>query len=192
MIAQLFPAMADSPAQAASSETILWKGNTSQWTHFGYYTICVLLAAACIVGAFFTGGWAAIGLIVPLVMWIVRWVITKSTQYTLTNERLLIAHGILNRREENLELYRVRDYSMEQPFALRMMGLGNIRMITSDSVTPTVSILAIPDCEKVREALRHSVEAARDRKRVRQMDMDTTDAGNVDHDHPLDDLGHHS
>jgi uncharacterized membrane protein YdbT with pleckstrin-like domain len=182
--------MADSPAQATSTETVIWKGNTSQWTHFGFYMLCIILAIGCVVGGFFTGGLALIGLVVPLVMWIARWMITKSTFYTLTNERLLIAHGILNRREENLELYRVRDYSMEQPLALRMFGLGNIRMITSDPVTPNVSILAIPDCERVREALRHSVEAARDRKRVRQMDMDTMDGGGGV-DHPIDDVGHH-
>ena len=99
--------------------------------------------------------------------------------------------GILNRREDNLELYRVRDYSMDQPLSLRLVGLGNIHMVTSDPVTPNISILAIPDCERVREALRHSVEAARDRKRVRQMDMDTMDGG-TGVDHSLDDLGHHS
>ena len=183
--------MADSPAQAVSNETVIWKGSTSQWTHFGYYLFCLLLAVGCGVGAFFAGPLVLIGLVVPLVMWVVRWMLTKSTLYTLTNERLLIAHGILNRREENLELYRVRDYSMDQPFNLRMLGLGNIHMITSDSVTPNVTIRAIPDCERVREALRHSVEAARDRKRVRQMDMDNTD-NMTGVDHPGDDLGHHS
>ena len=93
--------MADSPAQAVSNETVIWKGSTSQWTHFGYYLFCLLLAVGCGVGAFFAGPLVLIGLVVPLVMWVVRWMLTKSTLYTLTNERLLIAHGILNRREEN-------------------------------------------------------------------------------------------
>lgn len=179
--------MADTPSpRDASAETVIWQGSTSQWTHFGYYLVCILLAAGCIVGAFFTGGLAAIGLIVPLVMWAIRWWATRSTLYTLTNQRLLIAHGLLNRREENLELYRVRDYSMDQPLNLRMLGLGNIHMVTSDPITPNISIMAIPEVERVREALRTSVEAARDRKRVRQMDMDTTMDGG------MDDMGHHS
>ncbi len=182
--------MADAPAvHDPSSETVIWKGSTSQWTHFGYYMFCIVLAAGCIVGSFFTGGLALIGLVIPLVMWIIRWWATRTTRYTLTNQRLLICHGILNRREDNLELYRVRDYSMEQPLNLRMLGLGNIHMVTSDPITPNLSIRAIPEVEKVREALRHSVEAARDRKRVRQMDMDTMVDGVSDQ---MDDPGHHS
>jgi uncharacterized membrane protein YdbT with pleckstrin-like domain len=182
--------MADTPAVPdASSETVIWKGSTSQWVHFGYYLFCVLLAVGCIVGSFFTAGLALIGLLIPLIMWIIRWWATRTTRYTLTNQRLLITHGILNRREDNLELYRVRDYTMEQPLNLRMLGLGNIHMVTSDPITPNLSIRAIPEVEKVREALRHSVEAARDRKRVRQMDMDTMIDGSGDQ---MDDAGHHS
>jgi uncharacterized membrane protein YdbT with pleckstrin-like domain len=184
--------MADTPSPSApsSSETVLWKGYTSQWIHFGYYMFCVILAAACIAGAFFSQhGWVAIGLVVPLVMWAIRWWITRSTCYTLTTERLLIAHGVLNRREDNLELYRVRDYCVEQPLNLRMLGLGNLKMLTSDPMTPNVTIHAIPEVDKVREEVRRCVEAARDRKRVRQMDLDATD-GSADH---LDggDVGHH-
>ncbi len=113
-----------------SSETVIWKGNSSQWIHMGYYMFCILLAAGCVVGAIFTHGLALIGLLVPVLMWVIRWLTTKSTLYTLTSERLLIAHGIFNRREENLELYRVRDYSVEQPFSLRVIAasLASLRI----------------------------------------------------------------
>jgi uncharacterized membrane protein YdbT with pleckstrin-like domain len=189
MMPQIFCAMADLPhAPASPTETIIWKGSTSQWIHMGYYMFCLLLAAGCLAGAFFTHGLAAIGLVVPALMWAIRWWATKATFYTLTSERLLICHGILNRREDNLELYRVRDYAVEQPFSLRVLGLGNLKMLTSDPMTPNVTIHAIHEVDKVREALRSGVEAARDRKRVRQMDMDTMDGGA---DHLDGDLGHH-
>ena len=186
--------MADTPLPStpSSSETVIWKGCSSQWIHLGYYMLCLAIAAAFIAGAFFTHAWVAAGVVVPLVMWIVCWWKTSSTCYTLTSERLLIAHGILNRREENLELYRVRDYAVEQPLSLRVMGLGNLKMLTVDPMTPNVSIHAIPDVEKVREALRSGVEAARDRKRVRQLDTDVMDgSGGADHLDHDGDLGHH-
>ncbi len=30
---------------SSPAETTLWKGHTSQWTHFWYYLICLVLAA---------------------------------------------------------------------------------------------------------------------------------------------------
>jgi len=136
-----------------------------------------------VVLSFFTAGLALAALVIPGLMWLWRWWLTRTTVFTLTNERLLVTRGILTRHQDNLELYRVRDYCLKQPILLRMLGLGNLELLTSDTMTPSVEISAIRDAEAVREKLRTSVEAARDRKRVRQMDVDNVD-GNVS-----DDLG---
>ena len=161
-----------SPAPASiPSESTLWKGHTSQWVHFWYYFFCLLVAAGCIAGATVTGGLAAIGLVVPLLMWVIRWWVTRCTAYELTTQRLKITSGILNRKLEELELFRVKDYAMEQPLFLRLMGLGNLTMMTSDVSTPTLAIKAIPRVEEVREMLRTAVQTERDRKRVRELDV---------------------
>ena len=165
------------PAPAGTSstpESALWTGHSSQWTHFWYYLMCALLAIGCLVAAALTAGLAAIGLVVPLVMWGVRWWVNKTTLYELTSQRLRKSSGIFNRVVDELELFRVKDYSMEQPFFLRMVGLGNLKLVTSDATTPTVTIPAIPQVESVRELIRNAVQAERDRKRVRQMDIDET------------------
>lgn len=159
------------PGASVPSETVLWKGHTSQWVHFWYYFFCVLLIIGCVVGATLTGGLAAIGLVVPLSMWVIRWWLTKCTLYELTTQRLKVCTGIFNKHLDELELFRVKDYSMIRPFFLRMMGLGHLTMVTSDISTPTLTIKAIPNVEQVREMLRTSVQAERDRKRVRELDM---------------------
>ncbi len=159
----------------ASAEASLWKGHTSQWVHFWYYFFCLLLAAAAIGGIPFTAGMSAIGLVLPLILWLVRWWITKSTSYELTSQRLKIGTGILNRKLDELELFRVKDYAMDQPLFLRLVGLGNLTLVTSDASTPTVAIRAIANVEDVREKLRNAVQAERDRKRVREMDVDSSD-----------------
>lgn len=66
---------------------------------------------------------------------------------------------------------------MDQPFLLRLVGLGNMTLITSDATTPTLSMRAIPGIENVREKLRTAVQIERDRKRVRQMDVDNVEDG---------------
>ena len=175
----------DTPISAAAAETALWSGHTSQWVHFWYDFLCILLAVgiafAATIPAIFTGGLAYLALLIPLVMWLVRWYATKCTTYALTSQRLRITSGILSKKVDELELFRVRDYTMEQPFLLRLVGLGNLTLITSDATTPTLVMRAIPGIESVREKLRTAVQTERDRKRVRQMDVDNVEDGAVPH-----------
>ena len=165
----------DDTPNTMTQEVSLWKGHTSQWVHFWYYFFCLLIAVGIGVASALTlpahGGLAFIALLIPVVMWLVRWILTKTLAYELTSQRLKIASGIFNRKLEELELYRVKDYSMDQPLFLRMLGLGNLTMVTSDASTPKVAIMAISDVEDVREKLRTAVQNERDRKRVREMDV---------------------
>lgn len=169
----------DSPSTPATAETLLWSGHTSQWVHFWFYLLCIILAGAIAVGATVlalpTGGLTYLALIIPVLLWLVRWWVTKCTTYELTSQRLRIRSGVLNRRVDELELYRVKDYAMEQPLLLRMVGLGNLTLITSDATNPQVAMKAIPDVENVREKLRAAVQTERDRKRVRELDVDSHD-----------------
>jgi len=169
----------ESLSSAASSETILWKGHTSQWVNFWYYLICVVLAVVALVGVPFSGGLSAIGLVIPLGMWVVQWLVTQSTQYELTSQRLRVRTGILNRRLNEIELYRVQDYVMDQPLFLRLLGCGNLTIISSDVTTPELVMKAIAGVEPVREQLRAAVQHERDRKRVRQLDVDDTPPGEM-------------
>lgn len=166
--------MLNEAAAQSPEESHLWKGHTSQWVYFWTYFACALLAIAALAGIPFTGGLSAIGLVIPLVWAPICWWTNRATVYELTSQRLRITRGILNRRLDELELYRVKDYVMEQPLLLRVLGLGNITIVTSDATTPTVALRAIAGVADVREKLRNAVQAERDRKRVRELDVDDT------------------
>ncbi len=155
-----------------AGETEIWRGHTSQWVHAWYYLFCLILAAAAVAGIPFTNGLSAIGLVVPVIMWGVRWWLTRSTMYELTTQRLKIHTGVLNRRLEEIELYRVKDYVMDQPLFLRMLGRGNLTVVSSDASTRQIVVRAVPNVSGVREQLRAAVQAERDRKRVREIDID--------------------
>jgi uncharacterized membrane protein YdbT with pleckstrin-like domain len=166
--------MSDAPTPTPShpAEVTLWKGHTSQWVYFWTYSACVVLAAAALGCIPLTGGLSAIGLVIPLVWGGLRWFTNRATIYELTTQRFRITRGILNRQLDELELYRVKDYVMTQPLLLRMLGLGNIHLLSSDASTPSVAIRAIAGVEDVREKFRTSVQSERDRKRVRALDVD--------------------
>lgn len=152
-------------------ESALWTGHPSQWVHFWFYLFCMLLAIGAGAAAPWTAGLSALALVIPVFLWIIRWWVTRTTVYELTNQRLRIRSGILTRRLDELELYRVKDYVLEQPLLLRLVGLGNLMLVTSDATTPTVALRAIAGVEEVRELLRNAVQTERDRKRVRELDV---------------------
>ena len=137
-------------------ERSVWNGNPSQ---------VVNLPAFILLGLFF---W----LVIPLFVILWKWLVIKYTKYELTTERLRLRHGVLNKVTDDLELYRVRDYKLEQPFFLRLFSLGNVVLKTSDRSHPVVVIKAIKDGEAMRELLRKYVEENRVRKQVREVDFE--------------------
>ena len=118
-------------------------------------------------------GWGLLcWLIIPLFIILWRWLEVKNMRYELTTQRLRMRSGILNKKTDDLELYRVKDYRLDQPFALRIFSLGNVVLETSDRSHPTVIMKAVRDAEQLKEKLRIQVESLRDKKRVREMDFE--------------------
>jgi uncharacterized membrane protein YdbT with pleckstrin-like domain len=138
-----------------AEEKLIWSGTPSQ---------VVNIPTFLLGGLFF---W----LVVPLFIILWQWLVIKMTKYELTTERLRTQHGVINKKMDELELYRVRDYKLDQPIWLRIFSLGNILLQTSDVSHPAIKIRAIPDSEKVREQIRTYVEACRVRKGVRDVDV---------------------
>ena len=136
-------------------ETLIWEGHPSQWSNFVAFFLCVLLC------------W----LVVPIFIGLWRWLETRCFIYRITNERIVMTRGVLTKRTEELELYRVKDATLIEPFWLRLVSLGNIVLTTSDRTTPIVSITAVPNAAGLREELRRSVERMRALKGVRETDV---------------------
>jgi uncharacterized membrane protein YdbT with pleckstrin-like domain len=139
-----------------AEERTVWLGTPSQIVNLGSFVL---------LGLFF---W----LVIPLFVILWKWLVVKNTKYELTTERLRMRHGVFNKDTDELELYRVRDYKLHQPFFLRLFSLGDIVLQTSDKSHPHVVIKAIPGGEDLREKLRTYVEECRTRKGVRELDIE--------------------
>jgi uncharacterized membrane protein YdbT with pleckstrin-like domain len=167
------------PIQPAT-ETTLWSGTTSQWVHFLFYLIAIAVGVGCIVAAVYTDRPLIAALAaLPVIAIVIRWIATRCLKFEITSQRLRRYSGILNRRIDELELYRVQDTSLEQPLLLRLVGLGNVTIMSSDASSPVVHMSAVKGAFDVREKLRHAVEAERDRKRVRALEMDPAGGENL-------------
>ncbi len=113
-----------------------------------------------------------IWLAIPAVIFLWKWLQTRSQVYELTSQRLKTSTGVFTRRTDELELYRVKDITMIQPFWMRLMGLGRVVLTTHDDSSPEIVIEGIPDAEVFREHLRNSVEVCREQKRVRLTELE--------------------
>ncbi len=74
-------------------------------------------------------------------------------------------------KADELELYRVKDTALVEPFWLRLVSLGHIDLTTSDRTTPYLRIAAVPDASQLREEVRRAVERRRVERGVRETDV---------------------
>lgn len=91
-------------------------------------------------------------------------------RYEITPEELKYHSGILSRKHEFIELYRVKDFRIERPFIYRMFGLGNLVIYTSDKTTPIFRMKAVRKPEDTYTILRGFVERSRREKHVFEVD----------------------
>jgi uncharacterized membrane protein YdbT with pleckstrin-like domain len=155
-------------------ETVLWKGSPSQWTNFGSYFFCLVLIAGIIAAYFFTPNRPALilsAIAIPVLFALVRWWQTHSQRYEITTERIRTSTGIVSRRTSELELYRVRDYTVVEPFWLRLIGRGNLIIETSDRSNPHLAIQAVPGVSALKDQVRLHTERMRQRRGVRDLEI---------------------
>ncbi len=129
---------------------ILWKSGPSQISNFWTYLF-----------TFWT-------IIIPI--WV--YLTTRFTNYELNSERLIVKKGILSQNIEETELYRVKDYSIFKPFFLRIFGLGNLVLTTSDKNNKYVRLFAIKDIEEIKNMIRTHVEKSRKRTGTKEVDFE--------------------
>ena len=93
------------------------------------------------------------------------------TRYILTETKLITRVGLLNLKEDEIELYRVYDKSTKLPFGQRIVRCGTITLLSKDSDTPTKTLEKIKNPREVKRLLDAAVQEQRDKYSVRGRDM---------------------
>jgi membrane protein YdbS with pleckstrin-like domain len=61
----------------------------------------------------------------------------KSVSYKITPDRIEWSRGIMQRRVDNIDMFRIVDMKMERSLPDILVGIGSITLITSDKTDPT-------------------------------------------------------
>lgn len=105
------------------------------------------------------------------------------TRYRLSEDRLFCEKGFLNIKQDEVLLYRVRDLQLNLSLGQRIFGVGTICVVSSDESVPHLDLVNVKDPRNVKELIHRSVEAAKDKRRMRTMEiMGTQDADDLSDD----------
>lgn len=89
-----------------------------------------------------------------------------TEDYTLTSERLKINYGLLSKHAEEIELFRVKDLSVQRSLWDRMFGVGNIVLSSGDTTSAVTILHDIRNAEAVKDIIRDASRVERQRNRV--------------------------
>ncbi len=150
-------------------------GGWLRGTAAGLVTIVLFIAGpALLIGM--AGEWGAwplalSGLALLVVGW--KWLQVMGSKYELTPERLVVRKGIVMKSIDEVELYRIKDVRMDFSLLNQMAGIGTIYLTSSDETTRAgqLALRHVENAQGRREEIRRLVDAARQRRGVREIDM---------------------
>ncbi len=93
------------------------------------------------------------------------------TRYRLSEDRLFCEKGFLNLKVSEVLLYRVRDLDLTMTLGQRLFGVGTICVHSGDQSTPHLDLINVKQPREVKELIHKSVEAAKDARRMRTMEV---------------------
>jgi uncharacterized membrane protein YdbT with pleckstrin-like domain len=155
-------------AQSPAAEQTLWHGSPS-WLLLLGKIIWLVLAAIVLPAALVWANktflpdpvamrivwfvvaavilWRAVGVVVALMR-------IRSTHYTVTNQRVIVESGIAEKTVEDIDLRYIDETHFRQRIIERMLGIGNVTIVSSDKVAPQFVLRGIPDPRALRELIR--------------------------------------
>lgn len=110
------------------------------------------------------------------------------TRYRLSEDRIFLEIGLLNMKQEEVLLYRIRDISLTRSLGQRLFGVGTVKLHSSDKTTPELILKNIKHPNEVKELIHQQVEEMKLKRRMRVGELlghDPGDDDNFDEETPV-------
>jgi membrane protein YdbS with pleckstrin-like domain len=166
-----FKAAASQLDASNQPEQELWIGGFSPKAMFGTWFLGVLVSIVLlIIGALWVrSGWLWIILLAFIIgYWAIGLMILiyrrLSVRYQLTNQKFIHESGILRRVTDRIEVIDIDDITFEQGLIERLVGVGTIKITSSDRTHPELLLYGIENVGQVSEMLDDIRRAERRRR----------------------------
>jgi membrane protein YdbS with pleckstrin-like domain len=161
------------PRPEDDKEEVLWEGQFSKlamigaWLAAGAFTLAVVVGGA--VYRLDGRGWGiAAGIIVAVwaVLLLRLLYLQYTVQYSLTTQRFVHERGLLWRQVDRIETIDIDDVTVRQGPIERMLGIGTVRVMSSDQTTPEFLLVGIEDARRVATIIDDARRAERRKRGV--------------------------
>ena len=138
------------------AEQVLWDGRFSKLAMIGEWIGGAAATIAAVVVCLIVGvttqvwWWVAGALAVLWIALLLRLLYKQlSIRYHLTNQRFIHERGLLWRTIDRIEAIDIDDIAVQQGPVERMLGIGSVRIGSSDASTPVFLVEGIEDVRRV-------------------------------------------
>lgn len=87
-----------------------------------------------------------------------RLIYLRRTRYYIGSEQIISKHGVLSRKTDYMEQYRIVDFVEHQSFMQQLCGLKTVRIFSTDMNTPQLDLVGIRRNLDVVRLIRERVE----------------------------------
>ena len=143
-------------ADRDEEEVEMWRGGYSPKAMIGSWLLCGLITLVLIIGGVVLakGGlvWGIIAAVI-LATWLYFGLVLchrrLNVRYKLTNQRFMHESGILRRVTDRIETIDMDDITFEQTFLERFVGVGTVRITSTDRSHPELILIGIDNVKEV-------------------------------------------
>lgn len=94
------------------------------------------------------------GLISCVIVCLYFYLKSLGTHYKITTQRIKREAGILSKKQESLELFRIDHFELIKPFGMRLLGQAELHLFSSDAEFENFYVYGIPKLEALADTLR--------------------------------------
>lgn len=165
---------------ASDGARVIYGGTPSWKAWYGRYSLVVLFAVvgvttlvSAMMGVLPVSPWVvpvgvagAVMVVASLALLVEVELRRRATRYRVTSRTVDVEEGVLSRRINTLQLWRVRDVVFEQSLTQRMLGVASIRLLVHDDSTPNLVLAGLTDGRAVFEEIKMAIDLARQSRNV--------------------------
>jgi uncharacterized membrane protein YdbT with pleckstrin-like domain len=89
-----------------------------------------------------------------------RTIVLRSQRYGISNQRIMMESGVFSKTLVEIDVRTIDDITFHQTLVERLLGIGQIAILSSEPSNPRVRLVGVPDPRAVRELVRNSAYQA--------------------------------
>ncbi len=123
-------------------EQVIWRGQPSPRSSVAFFarwgTVSLLPAVLATIlwrnGAptgLSVGDWWVVSIVLVVLVILRNTVVRHAMRFTVTNQRIIVRHGMLARIEQTTAIARIQNITTRQTLVQRMLGIGDVEFDTA-------------------------------------------------------------